>query len=279
MNTMTSISTAERADATDGVIDRPQQPKPRRRVSVERIAAFAAPIALFAIWELAARQDWVDRRILAPPTEVFRTIWELTFDGGLVRDTRYTLIRTIVGMLAGTIPGTLLGLTMGLFRWPRIVISPLIRMLYPLPRIALFPIILIFVGIGERSNILMIALGPFFTMVITTTAAVVNIDPLYMDVARNFEAGTVDLYRRITIPAALPSIMAGIRVSLGLALLGTTAVEFLIAREGLGNLIWRSWQLLSLSHSVAGLVVTALIGVGLYVVLDRIERRLLVWRG
>jgi NitT/TauT family transport system permease protein len=167
---------------------------------------------------------------------------------------------------------------MGIFRWARIVLNPLVAAFYPVPRIALFPLILILVGLNETSNIIMIALGPFFTMLITAVAAVMNIDPIYREVARNFQTKPKDLYTRIVLPACMPILMGGVRISLGLALLGTVAVEFLIGENGLGHLIWNSWELLSLRQSMAGLVVTAIIGACFYVSLDWLERWLVPWQ-
>ena len=110
----------------------------------------------------------------------------------------------------------------------------MVAILYPIPRIALFPLVLILVGLNENSNIIMIAIGPFFTMLITAMAAVMNIEPIYLDVAKNFGVKPRQLYFTVILPAVLPPLMAGVLVSLGLALLGTVAVEFLVTTEGLG---------------------------------------------
>jgi hypothetical protein len=107
------------------------------------------------------------------------TIWELLRDGQLVGDVRDTLVRFLVGLVFGVVPGVFIGATMGLFRWPRAALGPLVAMFYNVPRIALFPLVLILVGLNEFSNELMIALGPFFTMLITTMGAVMNVEPAY----------------------------------------------------------------------------------------------------
>ena len=161
----------------------------------------------------------------------------------------------------------------------RIVLNPLVAAFYPLPRIALFPLVLILVGLNETSNIIMIALGPFFTMLITAHARRRSTSIRSTATSRaTSRRRPRDLYLRIMLPASLPALMDGVRMSLGLALLGTVAVEFLVGNDGLGHLIWNSWQLLSLKQSMAGLVVTALIGAAFYVSMDRIERRLVPWQ-
>lgn len=261
---------------------RPAPPSSRSRLrwprlTPERALAVLSPLALLVLWQIASDNSLVDPRILPPPTHVISTTVHLIAHGGILTDMRYTILRFLVGLALGTIPGALIGITMGLFRWPRATIRPLIQSLYPLPPIALFPIVLILVGLNETSNVIMIAIGPFFTMTITVAAAVRNIDPIYLQVAESFETGKLDLYRRITIPAVLPVMLGAFRVSLGLALVGTTTVEFLVADRGLGHVIWQAWQTLSLDQSVAGLILVAAIGVVGFGLTNLAEHRLVRW--
>jgi NitT/TauT family transport system permease protein len=143
--------------------------------------------------------------------------------------------------------------------------------------VALFPLVLLIVGLNETSNIIMVALGPFFTMLIGVAAGVQNVDPIYLKVARSFNVKTLDLYTKVVIPAALPIILSAFRLSLGLSLLGVVAVEFLATNDGLGYMIWHSWQILSLGQSMAGLVTTGVIAYALFIVLDQFEKRALPW--
>jgi ABC-type nitrate/sulfonate/bicarbonate transport system permease component len=244
----------------------------------ERLVALASPILLLIAWELAARTKLIDPRILPAPSVVLATIWELLRDGQLAGDVRDTVVRFLVGLVFGVVPGVFIGATMGLFRWPRAALGPLVAMFYNVPRIALFPLVLILVGLNEFSNELMIALGPFFTMLITTMGAVMNVEPAYRDVARNFNTGTRHLYTLVVLPAITPTLMDGLRLSLGLALLGTITVEFLVGESGLGHLIWNSWTVLSLKQSMAGLIVATGVGAFFYASLSWLERMLIPWR-
>jgi NitT/TauT family transport system permease protein len=243
----------------------------------DRLMALISPLAVLIVWEICSRADIVDRRILAPPTVIALTIIQLVKSGGLLNQAGTTLARFFVGFFAGLIPGTLIGLAMGVSPWTRSIVQPLVAAFYPLPRIALFPIILILVGLNETSNIILISLGPFFTMIITTMAAVLNVEPIYKEVARSFDARPRDVYFDVMFPAALPMIMGGVRLSVGLALLNTIAVEFLVADNGIGHLIWNSWTTLSISQSVAGLVTAGIIGSVLYTVAGLIEKRIIPW--
>ncbi len=256
---------------------RPRSAKLRRTVAPPAWVSWASPIAFVLLWELLSRTNIVDRRIIAPPTQIAATLVTMTTQEGFLGQVGATLVRYLSGLVAGVIPGVLVGLTMGIFAWPRAILQPLVNMLYPLPHIALFPLVLILVGQNERSNLIMVALGPFFTMLIVTANAVRTIDPIFLDVATSFETRVSDLYTRIVFPAVLPTIAAGFRIALGLALVSTIAVEFLVADNGIGHVIWNSWQILSLSRSVAGLAVTGVIGLASFLAFGWLERRILPW--
>lgn len=244
----------------------------------ERMISVFSPVVLLVLWELAARLGWLDARIIPPPTVVLGTIYDLAQNQNLAGETFVTIMRFVVGLVAGVVPGVFIGLSMGLFSAVRAVLNPLVATLYPVPRIALFPLVLIVVGLNETSNILMIALGPFFTMLITAMGAVMNVDPIYRDVAKNFDAKPRHLYLMVTLPAITPALMDGMRISVGLSLLGTVSVEFLVADNGLGHLIWNSWQLLSLKQSMAGLVIAAILGFVAYASLGLVERYVTPWQ-
>ena len=236
-----------------------------------------SPMLLLVLWEGLSRTGALDVRIFSRPTLVAGLIWNLALDGSLWKNTAATLARLVIGMLVGVVPGLFLGLTIGLFRVPRAIVNPLISATYALPRIALFPLVLLIVGLNETSNIVMIALGPFFTMTISAMAAVLNVDPMYLRVAKSFKISNAGMYTKVVLPAAMPIILSGFKLSLGLGLLGVVSVEFLLANEGLGYMIWHSWQILSLGESMVGLLVTGTLGYVMFVALDRLERVLVPW--
>lgn len=255
----------------------PARVRPGGGLTLERLFMFVSPAALILFWELASDAGLIDRRVFSSPHEVVGLTIGMIADGSLWLNLRATLLRFALGCLAGIIPGTLIGVTMGLFRWPRAVLNPLVAAIYPLPRIALFPLVLLIVGLNETSNILMIALQPFFYMLIGSLGAVLNVDPIYLRVARSFKTGTYDLYRLVVIPAALPIIVSSLRIALGGAFLVTIAVESLVANDGIGFLIWHSWTILTLGQAMVGLFVAGLIGFAMLQGLDAVEKRLVPW--
>ena len=259
------------------VADRVRPVLPRFRPSAETLFMFISPLLLLLLWEVAARSGWMDTRIFSSPSGVARLAWGMLLDGSLLAHFEATMVRFVVGTVAGLVPGLALGLTMGLFRWPRIVLNPLVAAIYPLPRIAIFPLVLLVVGLNETSNVIMIALQPFFYMLIGSMAAVQGIEPIYLRVARSYGSTTRDVYRLIVLPAAMPIILSSLRISIGGALLVTVTVESLVCQNGIGYLIWHSWQTLSLEQAMVGLVVAGLVGFALIQLLDRLETKLVPW--
>ncbi len=274
-NQTASLNSDERDVVDDATLLEPHQR--RRAFTLERVFMVVSPLSLLVLWEILARLHLVDPRIFSSPSRVAVLAWSMILDGTLWYHLGITLTRFVVGAIFGLIPGLLLGLTMGLFRWPRAIINPLISAIYPLPRIALFPLVLLVIGLNESSNVFMIALQPFFYMLIGSMAAVMNIDPVYLRVAKSFETNTFDLYRLVVIPAAMPIIVSSLRLSIGGALLVTIAVESLVANSGIGYLIWHSWQTLSLGQAMVGLVVAGILGFAMLQILDSLEKHLVPW--
>lgn len=250
----------------------------RALVASDRFFKVASPLLAIVLWEAVSQLGLVDRRFLPPPSSVLQTLQGLVTSGELLYHTGWTMLRFLAGLLLGALPGLLLGVTMGLFRTPRIILDPLVAIGYPLPRIALFPIVLILLGLNELSNAVMVALGVFFVVLINAQAGVMNIDRVYLDIARSYRAGTRDMYRRIVLPGALPVIFAGLRLGVGMAFLGAIAVEFLVSGEGLGYLIWHSWLIFSMKLSFAGLMVIGVLGFLSFVGLEAAERVLIPWK-
>jgi 1,4-dihydroxy-2-naphthoate octaprenyltransferase len=243
-----------------------------------RLLYFISPIALLVIWELLVATGILDRRFFPAPSEVFVRLVELLRDGTLVTATVVTLRRMVIGFLLATIPGVLIGLLMGISRTTRIILSPLISSLYPVPKIALVPMVVILLGIGETSKYAIVVISVFFLVVINTMAGVMNVEERYFDIARNNGARRWDLVWSVALPAALPSILTGINLGLGFALTVIVGTELLLPQGGIGALIWQSYQLYDIATIFAGLIVVAVIGWAFNTFMLEIERQLIPWR-
>jgi ABC-type nitrate/sulfonate/bicarbonate transport system permease component len=220
------------------------------------------PLAALAAWELAARTALVSPRYFPPPTVIATTLGRLLTGGEFWSDALTTLARLAVAFLVAAAAGVPLGLAMGLWRPLRRVVEPPVAMLYPLPKIALLPLFLILLGVGENAFVMTAAVTAFFQIVISTAGGTATIDPRLLEVGRNYGARGIALFRKVILPAALPSVLTGLRLGLGLALITVIAVEFVAAKSGLGHVVFRYWQMLLTAEMYAAFVLIGLMGLG-----------------
>lgn len=250
----------------------------KSRAAAERLLSVLSPIVLLVIWEVLVRVGLLDARFFPAPSRVLLTLWELVETGELWRDLGASLYRVGVGMLVGSAPALLLGMVMGLSRWIRAALNPMVAAIYPIPKTAILPLIMLIFGLGETAKIVIVATGVFFLVLINTMAGVMHIDPIYFDVGRTFEASRWRMLRTVAIPGALPLIMAGIRLGVGTALILIVVAEFSGARSGVGYMIWNAWQIFAVERMYAGLIVISLLGYLATLLLEEVERLLVPWK-
>ena len=259
-----------------------------RRSVVNRLAFLAAPqpawvapasiIAILAIWELTCRSGLVSALYLPSPSAIVATGWEMVASGELLVNARASLFRIVTGLLLGSAAGIAIGLATGFSRLAEAVGNPVIHALYPVPKIALLPLIILWLGIGELSKVTIISLGVFFPVVINTYSGVKNVDPLLVKVAVSFRAGRVSLIRQVILPGALPVIFAGLKLAAGTSLLLLVAAEMIAAKEGLGAMILHYGDLMLTTKLMVGVLTLSLLGVLFNHGLNWIERKLIPWR-
>jgi NitT/TauT family transport system permease protein len=253
-------------------------PKMRRRRLIELILTFSAPLIILGIWEALSRTERIDPLFWPPPSSLWDTSVRLVRDQGLLTDIRVSLMRILGGFLLGAIPGVILGLAMGLY-WPvRVFFMPIASAIYAVPKIAILPLVIIAFGIGETSKVVIVALSIFFLVVLNTMSGVMEIDRSFRDVARNFGASRRQLFLTVALPGALPSIFTGLRLALGFSLIVIVGTEFLAAKQGVGHLIWESYQTLAIKKMFVGLIVVGIMGWALTLLLDLLERIALPWK-
>ncbi len=254
----------------------------RSREVLERAAALLAPLGLLLFWELLVRSAVLDARFFPAPSSIVGTFYTLVFvvpwQNALPNHLLVSLSRAAVGFLLGAIPAIALGVVMGLVPLVRAALQPIIGALFPIPKVAILPLVMLIFGLGEQSKWAIIAIGVFFQVLIATAAGVANIERIYLDVGRNFGASRLETYWTIALPGALPLIFAGIRLGWGVALLLLVTAEMVSSKSGLGYLIWQSWQTFSVEEMYVGLVTIAALGIVSFWLLDAIESWLLPWK-
>lgn len=244
----------------------------------DRVIQIASPIAFVLIWEMAARLNWMDVRFFPAPSTIMATFSKMISSGEILSHLSVSLQRIGWGFALGAIPALILGLAMGLFRWLRTVLDPLVAFAYPIPKSSILPLIMLIFGLGEMTKIVTVALGVFFLVLINTIAGVRNINPIYLDAAKNFGAGYVDTIIHVALPGALPLIFTGLKLGLGAGLILIVIAEMVGARNGLGYLIWESWQSFAVARLYVGLTVIGLLGYLSTILMDELEKRLVPWK-
>ncbi|GIV83317.1 MAG: hypothetical protein KatS3mg052_0324 [Candidatus Roseilinea sp.] len=244
----------------------------------ERGLTLVSPLVLLALWEALARLGALDSRFFSMPSEIFARLMALLQDGTLLTHTAITLRRVAVGFVLATAPAILLGVVMGVSGIARALFTPLVAALYPVPKIALVPVVVLLLGIGEPAKYAIVVVSVFFLVVLNTVAGVRNVDPRYFDIARNNGASKWDLIWTVALPGALPSILTGVNLGLGFALTVIVGTELLLPQGGLGAMIWAAYQVYDLPTIFAALIVVALLGFGANWLMGEVERQLVPWR-
>ena len=250
----------------------------RRRRLQEQILTIGSPILLVLLWEVLSRAACLTDASFRPPAPLSAPSVRCSAAASWLADLRDTLTRVFVGLLLGGMPGLIIGAIMGLSPLARAFFKPVVAALFPIPKIAVLPLIFLIFGLGEEAKYVSVAIGIVFLMLINTMAGVIAIDQIYFDVGKNFGANRWQFFRTIAVPGAMPGILTGLQLSLTIALLVCVATEFVGAKSGLGYLIWNSWQTFSVATMYSGLVVCALLGVLFQVIVDVLERVLIPWK-
>lgn len=234
-------------------------------------------LAILASWEIAARGGLISPLLAPSPSRVVQTLAEQFAKGEVLGHLAATMYRVLAGLLIGGSAGIVAGLAMGAYRNVRDVADPFVSALYPLPKIAIFPVVMALLGIGDSSRIAVVSLSAFFPLMISTMNGVRQISPIHLDVARNYGAEGARLFSRVVLPASLPSVLSGLRISLNSALHVTIAIEIAGASLGLGSLIWMSWEVLRIDVLYSTLVVIMILGVGFNAVVKVLSAVLVPW--
>jgi len=244
----------------------------------DRILSIASPLCLLLCWEATAHFGFIDTRFFPAPSIILAKLVQMFRSGELAEHTFISLQRLLLGIVIGGIPALILGIVMGLSRLFRAVIEPLIAATYPVPKSALLPLSLLVFGLGEGSKVFMVAIGVFFPVVINATTGVLEISKVYLDVGRNFHASRWNTFRTIALPGALPVIMTGFRLGIGLGLVLIAVAEMVGAKNGLGYLIWTAWETFAVEQMYVGLLMIAIIGFAITIILMELERWVIPWK-
>jgi len=245
-----------------------------------RIRGLAPPFFLLLLlaWEASSRLGLASPLLLPPPSAVVKACLDLAASGELLLHIEASLYRLLLGWILGTAAGLLLGLLIGTSNLFRTLGIPVVAALFPIPKIAMLPLFILWFGIGEPSKVATIALGTFFPTVINTYAGVDQVPRSLVRMGQSFELGTFAIVRKILLPGALPGILAGARISSSIALVLLVAAEMIGAEHGIGALVLQAGNLMRTDQLLAGVAMLSILGLLVSALIGALERRLLSWR-
>lgn len=236
-------------------------------------------VVLIAIAEIGTRTGWISGLTLPRPSAVFATFVDLWKSGLLWTHLVPSLRRLVVGAAIGIGVGVSTGVAIGLFGLVRAGLVPLVAALFPIPKIALLPLFVIWFGIDETSKYALIAFGTFTPTVVATFGAVDNVDRGLIRMGQSFGLSWWSIVAKIVLPGAFPGILSGLRVSISIAIILLVAAEMLGAQYGIGAYILEAGSLYDLERLFCGVALLSILGLIVSALIGAIERRFLGWRG
>lgn len=218
------------------------------------------PALVIAVWTAASNSGTVLSRFLASPWEVVQALWRLTVSGELLDHTLASIARVLVGLGTAVAMGVPTGLLMGWWPVAERALAPILEFLRPIPIAAWVPLSVLVFGIGELPARVLIFLGAVHPIIVNTVLGVRSVERLQVRAAQMLGARQSDIVRRVLVPSALPSVITGIRLALGIAWWVVIVAELLAVRSGLGYLMVSAQALLRSDIIIAGIIVIGLVG-------------------
>lgn len=249
-------------------------------LSIRRWAPGAVAVALtLSVWELLGRAGVFNPALLPAPSMILATLGEIVRTESVIQPLLQTLGLMAAGYAIACIFGIALGLAMGRIEAIYKLMEPLVELVRPIPKPALIPPLFLFLGIGLKTMLFIVALAAFFPVLINTLQGVRGVDPVLLNTARTLRLSKLAVVFKVVLPAALPMVATGMRVSLGLALTLVVVAEMLAGENGVGFLILDMQRSFQIQKMYAWLVVLAALGLLLNAAFEWAEQRALPWRG
>jgi sulfonate transport system permease protein len=248
-----------------------------RNATWKRVLPWIVPALLLTVWQVAAHVGWLSSRILPEPFAVAKAAWTLAESGELWTHVSVSLWRAIVSFAVGGGLGLLLGLLTGTFKTAETLLDTTLQMIRNIPALALIPLVILWFGIEETSKIFLVAVGVFFPVYLNTFHGIRSVDKGLIEMAKSYGLSGWALYRDVILPGALPSILVGVRFSLGLVWVLLIVAETISAQSGIGYMTMNAREFLQTDVVLVGILLYALLGKLADVVSRLLERYWLRW--
>lgn len=235
-------------------------------------------LCLLAFWSVLRMTGWINPALLPSPTEVAQSLWEHLEQGDYTINVVMSVQRVVLGLLLGMLFAVPVGFLIGWYRPVRRFVDPLINFFRALPPIALIPLAIVYLGIGEVAKVAILFYASFFAAVIVMYEGMVQISPVYIRVARTLGATDFEIFRKVMLPMTVPHMLTALRVALGVAWATLVASELVAAQEGLGAMIQNASAFFDLRTIYLGIISIGALALLMDVALRRVSNRLVSWQ-
>jgi len=242
----------------------------KNAVTISRIIILTA---IFALWEIAANMKWIDPFIMSQPSRIVNTIMNLSKDGSLFLHTGVTIYETIIGFISGTVLGTLVAIVLWWSNFTARVLDPYLVVLNALPKTALGPIILVWIGGTTGSIIVMALLLSIIVTILNVYQSFKSCDEDKIKLLKTFGATKVQILRKVVFPSSIPEIISTLKINVGLSLVGVIVGEFLVSKAGLGYLIIYGGQVFKMDLVMTSVIILAVAAAFMYLSVSWIEKK------
>ncbi|MES2718652.1 MAG: aliphatic sulfonate ABC transporter permease SsuC [Pseudomonadota bacterium] len=226
----------------------------------QRLAPWLLPVLIIASWQAAAATGWLPPQVLPAPSAVARAFWRLAASGELFSHVMVSTQRAAIGLAVGGGLGLLLGLATGSLRCAETLLDSTLQMVRNIPALALIPLVILWFGIDEIAKLFLVAFGVFFPVYLNTFHGIRAVDKGLIEMARSYGLSGWQLYRQVILPGALPSILVGVRFSLGLVWVLLIVAETISAQAGIGYLTMNAREFLQTDVVLVGILLYAALG-------------------
>ncbi len=241
------------------------------------LLGIAAPVLIIAVWLLAGAGGLINQAILPTLDRIVNVAISLIKSGDLWGDIAVSIGRVLRGFLIGAVLGVVIGVLMGLSKIFYSILQTLVGIFRPIPMIAWIPLFILWIGIGEEFKVSLIALGSFWSVLINTIHGIHTVDPKLLEVAEALEKDKKTVVFQIVLPAALPSILTGIRLGMGAAWSCVVAAEMIAASSGVGYMIMFAREMAQPAKLMVGVLVIGIIGLLIDTIILNIQKLLVKW--
>jgi sulfonate transport system permease protein len=246
--------------------------------TITLLLGLVIPALIIIFMEIVGRFELTESQLFVPPKAIFATCIDLLKEGELLRNLGISFLRVTSGFLLGTTAGLVLGAAMGMSEKLEEYVGPLFHGLRQIPVLAWIPLLILCIGIGENFKIYFIAVTAFYPMALSTGEGVKGVSKAYREVGSVFEFSRFKQFRTIILPAALPSIFTGLRLSLSIAWMAVVGAELVAASEGIGFMMYRARQQIQVDTVIVCIIAVGLTGYAMTLALERLEAYSLRWR-